>query len=501
VPATDGGWIRAALRGWVGPLAMIDLRPVLFVVGTLICALGVAMLLPAIVNWLAGVPPPEPFSIAALLAICIGGLFVLANRGTLGAMNLRQAYVLTFLAWLSVPAVGALPLVLSELDLSYTDAFFETMSGVTTTGSTVLVGLDAMPHSILLWRALMQWLGGIGIVVMAIAILPWLRTGGMQLFHAESSDRSDKPMPRLAAVTTALCLAYVVLTLVCSVAYATTGMTQFDAITHAMTTLSTGGYSTRDASFGGFSPGAQWVGVVFMIAGALPFVLYLRAVRGDWSILRDRQMRIMMLLLLISVIALTLWLYEHGGWMLDEALRHAAFNVVSIMTTTGYASDDYAGWGPLAEVMFFYLMFVGGCTGSTSGAIKIFRFRVLLIVLHEHLRRRFMPHLIAHRTYDGKPLSTDVVDGVMAFLAVYFLAVALAALTLGAFGLDFITALSGAVQAIGNIGPGLGETIGPAGNFSSLPDGAKWVLALTMLLGRLELFTVLVLLTPRFWRG
>jgi trk system potassium uptake protein TrkH len=336
---------------------------------------------------------------------------------------------------------------------------------------------------------------------MAIAILPWLRTGGMQLFHAESSDRSDKPMPRLAAVTAALCFAYVVLTLVCAFAYAGTGMAQFDAITHAMTTLSTGGYSTRDASFGGFSPGAQWVGVVFMIAGALPFLLYVRAVRGDWSILRDRQARVLLLVLLISVMVLTLWLHLYGNRALDEAVRHAAFNVASVMTTTGFASDDYGVWGPLAEVMFFYLMFVGGCTGSTSGAIKIFRFRVLLIVLRDHLQRRFTPHLVAQRTYDGKPLSADVVEGVMAFLAVYFLAVALAALALGAFGLDFMTALSGSVQAIGNIGPGLGDTIGPAGNFSSLPDGAKWILAFAMLLGRLELFTVLVLLTPRFWRG
>jgi trk system potassium uptake protein TrkH len=238
-----------------------------------------------------------------------------------------------------------------------------------------------------------------------------------------------------------------------------------------------------------------------MIAGALPFLLYVRAVRGDWSILRDRQARALILLLLISVIVLTLWLNLYGGRALDEGLRHAAFNVASVMTTTGFASDDYAVWGPLAEILFFYLMFVGGCTGSTSGAIKIFRFRVLLIVLQDHLQRRFMPHLIGQRTYDGKPLSVDVVEGVMAFLAVYFLTVALAALALGAFGLDWITALSGAVQAIGNVGPGLGETIGPAGNFSSLPDAAKWILALMMLLGRLELFTVLVLLTPRFWRG
>jgi trk system potassium uptake protein len=480
---------------------MPDLRPVLFVVGLLICAIGVAMVVPATMNWLAGTPPPEPFSIAAALSLGLGGLFVLANRGATISITLRQAYILTFLAWLSVAAVGALPLVFSELQLSYTDAFFETMSGITTTGSTVLVGLDTMPASILLWRALTQWLGGVGIVVMAIAILPWLRTGGMQLFHAESSDRSDKPMPRLATVTAALCLAYVVVSVACVVAYRAAGMSLFDAIAHAMTTLATGGYSTRDASFGAFSDAAQWVGVVFMVAGALPFLLYVRAARGDWTIFRDRQAQVMIFVLAVTIIVLILWLHWHGGRPLDEAFRHAAFNATSIMTTTGYASEDFGIWGPLAEGVFFYLMFIGGCTGSTSGAIKIFRFRVLLIVLREHIYRRFLPHVILQRTYDGKPLSVDVVEGVMAFLAIYFLAVALGAVSLGAFGLDWLTALSGTVQAIGNVGPGLGPVIGPAGNFASLPDGAKWILAFEMLLGRLELFTVLVLVTPRFWRG
>jgi trk system potassium uptake protein len=480
---------------------MIDLRPVLFLVGLLICALGVAMVVPATMNWLAGTPPPESFSIAAALSLGLGGLFVLANRGATMALTLRQAYVLTFLAWLTVATVGALPLVFSELQLSYTDAFFETMSGVTTTGSTVLVGLDAMPHSILLWRALMQWLGGVGIVVMAIAVLPWLRTGGMQLFHAESSDRSDKPMPRLAAVTTALCLAYLAVSLACVVGYRMAGLSLFDAVAHAMTTLATGGYSTRDASFGAFPAAAQWVSVLFMIAGALPFLLYVRAARGDWTIFRDRQAQVMVLVLAVAVVVLVLWLHWHGGRPLDDALRHAAFNVTSIMTTTGYASEDFGIWGPLAVGVFFYLMFVGGCTGSTSGAIKIFRFRVLLIVLREHIHRRFMPHVVIHRTYDGKSLSEDVIEGVMAFLAVYFMIVAAAALALGAFGLDWVTALSGAVQAVGNVGPGLGPVIGPAGNFASLPDGAKWILAFAMLLGRLELFTVLVLVTPRFWRG
>jgi trk system potassium uptake protein len=480
---------------------MLDLRPVLFVVGLLICAVGVAMIVPATMNWLAGSPAPDPFSIAAAFAIGVGGLFVLANRGADMALTLRQAYVLTFLSWLAVPMVGALPLVFSELRLSYTDAFFETMSGVTTTGSTVLVGLDSMPHSILLWRSLMQWLGGVGIIVMAIAILPWLRSGGMQLFHAESSDRSDKPMPRLAAITTALCGAYLVASIACAIAYHWAGMSPFDAIAHAMTTLSTAGYSTRDASFTDYPASVQWVGVAFMIAGALPFLLYVRAVRGDWMILRDRQAQIMLLLLLLAVIVLTLWLHWHGARPLDDAIRLAAFNVTSVMTTTGYASDDFALWGPLPVGVFFYLMFVGGCSGSTSGAIKVFRFRVLFIVLRGYIFRRFMPHTIIDRSYDGRTLSMDVIEGVMAFLAVYFLTIAIAALVLGGFGLDWLTALSGAVQAIGNVGPGLGPIIGPAGNFASLPDGAKWILAIAMLLGRLELFTVLVLLTPGFWRG
>jgi trk system potassium uptake protein TrkH len=480
---------------------MLDLRPVLFVVGLLICTIGIAMIVPATMNWLTHNPSPEPFSIAAAFSLGFGGLFVLANRGVDMSLTLRQAYLLTFLAWLAVPAVGALPLVFSELRLSYTDAFFETMSGVTTTGSTVLVGLDTMPRSILLWRALIQWLGGVGIIVMAIAILPWLRSGGMQLFRAESSDRHDKPMPRLAAITTALCGAYVTVSVACAIAYYWAGMSLFDAIAHAMTTLSTAGYSTRDLSFFDYPASVQWVGVVFMIAGALPFLLYVRAVHGDWAILRDRQAQMMVLLLAAAVGVLAIWLHWYGERPLDDAIRLAAFNATSIMTTTGYASDDFALWGPLAVGVFFYLMFIGGCTGSSAGAIKVFRLRVLFIVLRAYIARRFLPHAIVQRRYDGRPLSDDVVEGVMAFLVVYFLTIALAALALGSFGLDWLTALSGAVQAIGNVGPGLGPIIGPSGNFASLPDGAKWILALAMLLGRLELFTVLVLLTPGFWRG
>jgi trk system potassium uptake protein len=481
---------------------LIDLRPVLLVVGLLLLIVGVAMLLPSLVGMLQGSPTGGAFFASATITIALAGLMVAANRVPILTITRRQTFVLVVLAWTGLPAFAALPFVFSELDLSFTDAYFEAMSGVTTTGSTVLVGLDQMAPSLLLWRALLQWLGGIGIIVMAMAILPLLRTGGMQLFHAESSDRYEKPFPRATQLVSALVLAYVLLSIACGIAYRLAGMTMFDAVIHAMSTLATGGYSSHDASFGHFkSPLIEWLAVLFMLAGALPFVLYVRAARGDAKILRDRQVQVFLTVVLISSLALAAWLTAYKDLLLVDAVRLTAFNVTSVITTTGFASADYNLWGGFAVGIMFYLTFVGGCTGSTAGAIKIFRFRVMAIVLSDHLLQRFYPHGVSNRTYDGKPLDDDVVEGVLAFAVVYATSVGAIALGLAALDLDWITSLSGAATAVGNVGPGLGEIIGPAGNFASLPDGAKWLLAFGMLLGRLELFTVIVLLAPRFWRG
>lgn len=481
----------------------LDLRPVLMILGMLTVGIGTAMLIPAAVDLLYHDTRAEfEFVISSCASLGVGGLLVMANRGVPVELTLRQVYLLTFGAWTLIPAVGALPLAFSRLGISYTDAFFETMSGITTTGSTVLVGLDDMPSSILLWRALMQWLGGIGIVVMAIAIFPFIKTGGMQLFHAESSDRSDKPLPRIRSLALSLSATYTLLTFACGVGYFIAGMSAFDALTHAMTTLSTAGYSTHDASFGHFTePAIAWVGIVFMLLAATPFLLFLRAALGDWSLLRDRQVRVMLLIVVATCLVLSLWLEVTSGRPALDSLTTVTFNVVSVMTTTGYASEDYAAWGPFATAIFLYLMFIGGCTGSTCGAIKIFRFRVMVVVLAEHLHRRFQPHVVSNRRYDGKPLTLDVVEGVMAFLALYFAAVAVIAIALTLLGLDWMTSFSSSVQALGNVGPGLGPIVGPAGNFSSLPDAAKWLLAFGMLLGRLELVTVLVMFAPRFWRA
>jgi len=460
------------------------------------------MLLPSLVGLARRSPNGEAFFASAVVTISLAGLMIAANRVPIGVMTRRQIYVLVVLAWVLLPAFAALPFVFSDLELSYTDAYFEAMSGLTTTGSTVLVALDGMAPSILLWRALLQWLGGVGIVVMAMAILPMLRTGGMQLFHAESSDRYDKPFPRATQLVSALILAYVVLSIACGLAYWLAGMTGFDAIAHAMSTVSTGGYSTHDASFGHFrSPLLEWLGTWFMLAGALPFVLYVRAAGGDAAILRDRQVQVFLATVALSSLALALWLALHKDVPVLEAVRLTFFNVASVITTTGYASIDYNAWGGLAVGAMFYLTFVGGCTGSTAGAIKIFRFRVMAIVLSDHLLQRFYPHGVARRTYDGRPLEDDVVEGVLAFAVVYAASVGAIALALAALDLDWVTSLSGAATAIGNVGPGLGPIIGPAGTFASLPDAAKWLLAFGMLLGRLELFTVMVLLVPKFWRG
>jgi trk system potassium uptake protein len=480
----------------------LDLRPVLFVVGVLTLLVGMAMLIPGAAGVALGTRNGPAFMFASAITIGIGGLLVAGNRAPVPQMSLRQIYVLTALVWVTVPGFAALPFVFSELHLSFTDAYFEAMSGLTTTGSTVLVGLDRASHGILFWRGLLQWLGGIGIVVMAMAVLPLLRTGGMQMFHAESSDRHDKPLPRVTQLVKVLLIAYVTLSAVCTLSYWLAGMTWFDAAVHAMSTISTGGYSSHDLSFAHFeSPALEWLGVLFMLSGALPFVLYVRASRGDFALLRDQQVRAFAFAVVASTVILTLWLAVRQDVPLLDALRLAAFNATSVITTTGFASADYNLWGGFAVAVFFYLTFIGGCTGSTAGAIKIFRFRVMAIVLGDYLFRRFSPHAVGRRSYDGRPLDDDVIEGVLAFAVIYALAVAVIAIGLGGLGFDLITSVSGAATALGNVGPGLGPIIGPVGNFAPLPDAAKWLLAFGMLLGRLELFTVLVLLTPRFWRG
>ena len=481
---------------------MPDLRPIFFVIGVLLALLAIAMLLPAAVDAASGSPDWQVFVTSAGATMFVGVLLILTMRVEDMAISLRQTFVLTTMSWLAVSLFGSLPFIVARIDLGFTDAFFEAMSGVTTTGSTVIVGLDELPPGILLWRALLQWLGGVGIIVMAVAVLPMLQVGGMQLFRTESSDRSEKVLPRAAQIAVGVSSVYIGLTVVCMICYWLAGMSGFDAMAHAMTTIATGGFSTSDRSIGHFDGTAvDWFAVVFMIVGSLPFVLYVQAVRGrPQALFRDGQVRAFLGVVVVAV-ALVTWghMAQQGTTALD-ALRAGAFNTVSILTGTGYSTEAFDAWGAFAMPIFFLLMFIGGCAGSTTCGIKIFRFQVLYATAMAQLRRLLQPHGVFIAYYNRRPIPEEAAVSVMSFTFLYFLSFAVLAAVLGGLGLDFITAVSGAATAISNVGPGLGPTIGPSGHFASLPDAAKWALSAGMLLGRLELFTVLVLFAPSFWR-
>lgn len=481
---------------------MFDLRLVLYIVGIMVVTLGGTMLLPALVDLVLGNQDWQVFTISATVTVFIGGSLMLTNRTSNGGQwRAREAVLMTNLAWLMLSIFGALPLHLSELDLSYTDAFFEAVSGLTTTGSTVMVGLDDAPPGILLWRSILQWLGGIGIIVMAISVLPMLAIGGMQLFQMEAFE-SDKVLPRTAQLASSIGLLYIALTLLCIICYGLAGMGTFDAVTHALTTISTGGFATSDNSMGIFDSAIiDAITITFMILGCLPFVLMIVAIRGGWmKLVMDRQVQWFIGILFSAIGTMTLYTWVYVYQDLGKALRYSAFNVTSVMTGTGYASADYGTWGAFPLTVFFFLMFIGGCAGSTTCAIKVFRFQILYAVTKTQLQKLLQPHGVFIPYYNRRPVPEDVPLAVMSFFAMFGLSFGILAIALGLMGLDFLTAISGAATAISNVGPGLGNIIGPAGNFKPLPDAAKWVLSFGMLLGRLELFTVLVLLLPQFWR-
>ena len=482
---------------------MLDFRPILFILGVLLSTLAGAMCLPAVADAVSDNKDWQVFAVAAGFTAFVGGLFIFTARVPISSINVRQAFLLTALAWVIIPAFAALPMVFANLELSYTDAFFESMSGLTTTGSTVIVGLEQVQPGILLWRALLQWLGGIGIIGMAIAIMPLLQVGGMQLFRMESSDKSEKILPRAAQLITYIGFIYLFFTIICAFCYWLAGMSGFDAAAHAMTTIATGGFSTHDLSVGYFENSKiEFIAIIFMLLGSLPFVLYLRALRGSTNaFLRDSQVHWFLAIVLCAIAAITVYLWRTKGMAPIDSLQNSAFNVVSIITGTGYATKDFSAWGPFALVIFLFLMFVGGCAGSTTCGIKIFRFQVLYATAVMQMRKLLQPHGVFLAYYNGKPIPDDVGSSVMSFFFLYAVSFAALAIGLGLIGLDFLTAISGAATAISNVGPGLGSTIGPSGAFITLPDSAKWLLSFGMLLGRLELFTIFVFLAPSFWRS
>ncbi|MCY4396772.1 MAG: TrkH family potassium uptake protein [Rhodospirillaceae bacterium] len=480
---------------------MLDLRPVFFICGVLLAILAVIMLVPAATDLLAMGEDWSAFVKASGVTLFVGISLILANRADGFRLNLRQAFAFTVLSWLIIAAFSALPFAFSKLEMSYTDAFFEAMSGITTTGATVIIGLDNAPPGILLWRSILQWLGGIGIIVFALAFLPVLRVGGMQLFRTEAFETPEKVLPRAAQLAAGIGGVYIGLTVLTAVVLWAAQMAPFDAVNHAMTSIATGGFSTRDASIGAYPPLIQWILFVAMIIGSLPFVYYIDAVRGRVDPLaKDSQVRVFLGVLAAAILLVFAWLVFDRDETMGAAITKAAFNVTSVMTGTGYSTEGFDKWGPFPFAMFFLLMFVGGCAGSTTCGVKIFRFQVAYAVGRVQVSRLMQPRGVFIPYYNRRPITDEVAQSVMGFLLFFALSFGVLALLLGMTGLDPITALSGAASAIANVGPGLGQIIGPESSYTGLNDTAKWLLSAGMLIGRLEIFAVLVLFLPSFWK-
>ena len=476
-------------------------KTVFFAIGVLLVILGAFMLIPFFVQIIYD-EQNNAFLSSSSITVFIGILLVLANLEDERKLNLQQAFLLTTLSWLSIAIFGSIPFLLSGLNLSFVDAFFESMSGITTTGSTIITNLDNSPKSVLIWRALLQWLGGIGIIVMAITILPLLNIGGMQLFRMENSD-SEKILPKTREVTLIISSIYITLTLACGISYWLGGMNIFDGISHAMTTIATGGFSNYSASIGYFeSPRIETISIVFIILGSIPFIAYLKFVKGNKNIFfKDSQIKGLIYILAVSVFLMLLYLnIGNKEYSFLESLRISTFNVVSILSGTGYVTDDFSAWGKFPLIFFLFLMFIGGCAGSTTCGIKIFRFQILGHFIINQLKKLVYPHGVFSIKYNNEKISNTFIYSIITFIFIYFFIFFILATLLSLNGLDFITAISGSASAISNVGPGLGEIIGPNGNFSNLPNFSKLSLSLGMLLGRLELFAVLILFFPSFWK-
>ncbi len=478
-------------------------KTVFFLIGILLVVLGASMLGPYALQVILD-EGSHSFISASFVTIFIGVLFILANLEKEFKLNLRQTFLFSSLAWVMVALFGSLPFVLSTQDFTFSEAFFESMSGITTTGATIISDLDRSPKSILLWRAIMQWLGGIGIVVMAITILPLLKVGGMQLFKMEGPDSTEKILPRTIEVAAIIISTYIVLTFLCGFFYWVFGMTIFDSVSHAMTTIATGGFSTHNDSIGFFkNPNIEIVASIFIILGSIPFISYLKFAQGNRKVFfNDVQIKGLIYLLIISITVMFFYLmfisYESS---LLNKIRVSSFNVISILSGTGYVTDDFGLWGKFSLVFFLLLMFIGGCAGSTACGIKIFRLQMLLIFLKNQIQKLISPNSVIITKYNNQKISDNFINSVIIFIFTFLFIFLIMAMLLSISGLDFITSISGAASSISNVGPGLGDIIGPNGNYQAIPDISKWILSIGMLLGRLELFAVLVLFFPSFWRN
>ena len=475
-------------------------KTVFFLIGVLLTILGSSMLIPYAIQVFQQ-ENSHSFIGASFITIFIGVLFILSNLEKQFKLNLQQTFLFSALAWFLIAVFGSLPFLLSPIPFSISEAFFESMSGITTTGSTIISDLENTPKGILLWRAILQWLGGIGIIVMAITLMPIMNVGGMQLFKISSNDSSEKILPKSKEIALRLIYIYSGLTALCALSYWIFGMGKFDSLTHSMTTIATGGFSNYNQSIGYFnSVPIEISSMIFIILGSIPFIAYIKFINGNKKILfSDTQIKTFIKIILISILILSIYILSDKN--IEFNLRTITFNIISILTGTGYVNDQFDNWGSFAIVIFLSLMFIGGCAGSTTCGIKIFRFQILFLFISNQLKKIIYPKGIFVMKYDKSSINEKFIASIISFIFFYFIIFFSITILLSLTGLDFITSISGAATSISNVGPGLGSTIGPNGNFSTLPDISKWILTLGMILGRLELFAILVLFLPSFWRN
>ncbi|WP_321397148.1 TrkH family potassium uptake protein [Emcibacter sp.] len=480
----------------------MKLHSLLYITGQFLLALSLAMLIPLLLDLEEHNPDWQAFILSAVLTALSGVLMIAAFRGEIIQLSLKEGFILTNLIWICCCLFGALPLAQADIGLSYTDAFFETVSGLTTTGSTIFADLEKLPPGIILWRSILQWIGGIGVVFMVIILMPFLKVSGMQLFRMESSDTHEKPAERTHDLMKKIALWYLFLTVSCFLAYRLAGMGFLDALNHAMTTLSTGGFSPYNSSIGHFDSAAvSWAAIIFMMAGSLPFTFYLflsspLKKKPPLSQIKGFTSLVAMLSLFVTAYLL---ITGHGSF--GHSLTTGTFHVVSLITTTGFAMEDYGLWGHPVIGLLFMITFIGGCSGSTAGGIKIFRFQIMGQYFSNMLQSLYLPKKISVNMFNEQRVDDTVIAGVILYFSIYFISLLLMTFLLALTELDFITSISSAATAIANVGPGLGELVGPAGNFAGLSDPAKWIMVAGMILGRLEFLSVIVIFTPAFWRA
>tara|TARA_X000000368_G_scaffold65965_1_gene47133 strand:+ start:2737 stop:4194 length:1458 start_codon:yes stop_codon:yes gene_type:complete len=482
--------------------ASIIIQPIISVIGIFLLWLSFAMLIPGLLDFFEGNQNWIGFFVSSVFTFFMGMSFILMNRGNTIKIEVKSAFMLVVLSWFSLSIFASLPFITSTQNFSLTDAFFESVSGLTTTGSTIINDIENSSRGIILWRAILQWLGGIGIIVSAISILPRLGVGGMQLFRLESSDTSEKILPKAARIAAEISVLYITLSVICAIAFIFSGLSFFDSVVHAMSTIATGGFSSKSDSIGSYNNvNLETMTILFMILASLPFVLYLKAIRGKpKDLIKDQQVHGFFKTLIISILVVVFYLILTSNFTFSEILRYSIFNVTSILTGTGFTSTNYNGWGTPIILLFLFITFIGGCAGSTTCGVKIFRLQIVFNNSKEMISKLISPNRVVNKRYNGEHLSPEVTQSVITFLFIFILTFIVLSVLLSFTGLDLLTSFSAAATSISNVGPGLGQVIGPAYSFSQIPEIAKWLLSFGMLAGRLEFLTLIVIFNKSFWR-